>query len=80
MTEGYLPLRKVDTYALKFWRRSSASRRRTDRVPLGVGIALVVPSPTVPGVLGLPTTIYDPMVHYQQVRDAWGGVRAPDGR
>jgi len=33
-----------------------------------------------PQVLGLPTQIYDPMVHYQQVRDAWGGVRTPDGR
>jgi outer membrane protein len=33
-----------------------------------------------PEVLRLPTEIYDPMVHYQQVRDAWGGVRTPDGR
>ena len=33
-----------------------------------------------PQTLGLPTAIYDPMVHYQQVRDAWGGVRTPDGR
>ena len=24
--------------------------------------------------------VYDPIVHYQQVRDAWGGVRTPDGR
>jgi hypothetical protein len=24
--------------------------------------------------------LYDPMVHYQQVRDAWIGVRIPDGR
>ena len=30
--------------------------------------------------LHLPATIYDPMVHYQQVRDAWFGVRTPDGR
>lgn len=30
--------------------------------------------------LGLNVTIYDPQVHYQQVRDAWIGVRAPDGR
>jgi outer membrane protein len=30
--------------------------------------------------LHLPVTIYDPMVHYQQVRDAWAGVRIPDGR
>ena len=30
--------------------------------------------------LGLNVLIYDPQVHYQQVRDAWIGVRAPDGR
>ena len=30
--------------------------------------------------LGLNVPIYDPMVHYQQVRDAWAGVRTPDGR
>jgi outer membrane protein len=33
-----------------------------------------------PRVLGLPTSVYDPTVHYQQVRDAWVGVRSPDGR
>jgi outer membrane protein len=32
-----------------------------------------------PQVMHLPTTIYDPSVHYQQVRDAWIGVRTPDG-
>jgi outer membrane protein len=30
--------------------------------------------------LGLNVSIYDPQVHYQQVRDAWFGVRTPDGR
>ena len=30
--------------------------------------------------LGLNFPLYDPMVHYQQVRDAWVGVRTPDGR
>jgi len=30
--------------------------------------------------LGLDVLIYDPLVHYQQVRDAWIGVRNPDGR
>jgi len=30
--------------------------------------------------LGLNVMIYDPQVHYQQVRDAWIGVRIPDGR
>jgi outer membrane protein len=33
-----------------------------------------------PQVLGLGTTVYDPSVHYHQVRDAWTGVRTPDGR
>jgi outer membrane protein len=33
-----------------------------------------------PIVLKLPTTTYDPSVHYQQVRDSWVGVRTPDGR
>jgi outer membrane protein len=33
-----------------------------------------------PQVLNLPTTTYDPSVHYQQVRDSWFGVRTPDGR
>jgi outer membrane protein len=33
-----------------------------------------------PQVLHLPTTTYDPSVHYQQVRDNWVGVRTPDGR
>jgi outer membrane protein len=31
-------------------------------------------------VLGLPVSIYDPSVHYHQVRDAWFGVRTPSGR
>jgi outer membrane protein len=33
-----------------------------------------------PIVLNLATTVYDPSVHYQQVRDSWYGVRTPDGR
>jgi outer membrane protein len=33
-----------------------------------------------PQVLDLPTSIYDPGVHYQQVRDNWFGVQTPDGR
>src|SRR5260221_7271574 len=31
-------------------------------------------------ILGLKLSTCDPVTHYQQVRDAWGGVRAPDGR
>jgi outer membrane protein len=30
-------------------------------------------------VLGLGTPIYDPTIHYQQVRDAWFGLRTPEG-
>jgi outer membrane protein len=33
-----------------------------------------------PPVLGLSTNVYDPSVHYQQVRDSWAGVRTPDGK
>ncbi|HJZ22192.1 MAG TPA: TolC family protein, partial [Bradyrhizobium sp.] len=33
-----------------------------------------------PQVLGLATNIYDPSIHYQQVRDSWYGIRTPDGR
>jgi outer membrane protein len=33
-----------------------------------------------PQILALKIETYDAMPHYQQVRDAWGGVRAPDGR
>jgi outer membrane protein len=32
-----------------------------------------------PAVLALPTEIYDPQVHYRQIRDAWIGVRTPTG-
>jgi outer membrane protein len=31
-------------------------------------------------ILGLPVPIYDPVIHYHQIRDAWSGVRTPDGR
>ena len=33
-----------------------------------------------PTVLGLHVPVYRPIVHYQQVRDAWAGTRNPDGR
>jgi outer membrane protein len=33
-----------------------------------------------PSVLALNTAVYDPSVHYHQVRDSWGGVRTPDGK
>ncbi len=33
-----------------------------------------------PQVLQLNVQVYDPSVHYHQVRDAWVGVRTPDGK
>jgi outer membrane protein len=33
-----------------------------------------------PQILGLNVPIYDPAVHYHQVRDSWAGVRTPDGK
>jgi outer membrane protein len=33
-----------------------------------------------PEVLQLHVPIYDPKVHYHQVRDSWTGVRTPDGK
>ncbi len=33
-----------------------------------------------PQVLGLRVPVYNPAVHYEQVRDSWAGVRTPDGR
>ena len=33
-----------------------------------------------PQALGLPVEVYDPRVHYHQVRDTWAGVRTPDGK
>jgi outer membrane protein len=30
--------------------------------------------------LSLPVSIYDPSVHYHQVRDSWFGLRTPDGQ
>jgi outer membrane protein len=33
-----------------------------------------------PQILTLNIPVYDPVVHYHQVRDSWAGVRAPDGR
>ncbi len=33
-----------------------------------------------PEVLGLHVPVYQPQVHYHQVRDTWFGLRTPDGR
>jgi outer membrane protein len=41
---------------------------------------LVLAAPLSAQVLALKIEVYDPVTHYQQVRDVWGGVRTPDGR
>jgi outer membrane protein len=50
-----------------------------DRVVASYSLLAAVGRLAMP-VLGLNVTIYDPQVHYQQVRDTWIGVRTPDGR
>jgi outer membrane protein len=50
-----------------------------DRVVASYGLLSAVGRLSVQ-TLGLRATVYDPRVHYHQVRDAWFGVRTPDGR
>src|SRR5262249_42583977 len=49
-----------------------------DRVVASYTMLAATAAPS-PQILGLRTEVYDPVVHYQQARDAWGGVRVPDG-
>ena len=50
-----------------------------DRVVASYTLLSAVGRLSIP-VLGLQVPIYDPMTHYQQIRDAWTGVRTPDGQ
>jgi outer membrane protein len=50
-----------------------------DRVVNSYGVLAAI-GRLSPRVLGLAVPIYDAQVHYHQVRDAWMGVRTPDGR
>ena len=50
-----------------------------DRVVASYSLLAAVGGLSVSG-LGLKSSVYDPMTHYQQVRDTWIGVRNPDGR
>src|SRR5262249_33223080 len=59
--------------------RSALVTAQRDRVVASYAVLAAVGSLS-PQILALKVPVYDPMVHYQQVRDAWGGVRAPDGR
>jgi outer membrane protein len=58
--------------------RSSLVVAQHDRVVSSYSL-LAATGRLSPAVLSLPTLIYDPMVHYQQIRDAWIGLRAPSG-
>ena len=59
--------------------RSALVTAQRDRVVASYTVLAAVGGLS-PQILGLGIEVYDPMVHYQQVRDAWGGVRIPDGR
>jgi outer membrane protein len=59
--------------------RSALVTAQRDRVVASYTVLAAVGSLS-PQILGLNIPVYDPVPHYQQVRDAWGGVRTPDGR
>jgi outer membrane protein len=50
-----------------------------DRVVASYTLLAAVGELNLPKV-GIHIPLYDPTIHYQQVRDAWIGVRTPDGR
>jgi outer membrane protein len=50
-----------------------------DRVVASYALLAAAGGLSIPG-LGLKASVYDPMTHYQQVRDNWAGVHNPDGR
>jgi outer membrane protein len=59
--------------------RTALVQAQHDRVVASYGLLAAV-GRLSPHVLALPTTLYDPSVHYQQVRDAWSGLRTPSGK
>lgn len=59
--------------------RVSLVTAQRDRVVASYTVLAAVGSLS-PQILGLGIPTYDPMTHYQQVRDSWSGVRTPDGR
>ncbi|MEW6644270.1 MAG: TolC family outer membrane protein [Pseudomonadota bacterium] len=59
--------------------RNSLVTAQHDRVVASYSVLSAI-GRLAPQVLKLNTTVYDPSVHYQQVRDSWIGVRTPDGR
>ena len=59
--------------------RAALVTAQHDRIVASYAVLAAVGSLS-PQVLGLHIEVYDPVEHYQQVRDAWIGVRTPDGR
>jgi outer membrane protein len=59
--------------------RTALVTAQHDRVVASYSLLSAVGELNLPK-LGITIPLYDPMVHYQQVRDAWTGVRIPDGR
>jgi len=59
--------------------RTALVTAQHDRVVASYSLLSAVGELNLPK-LGINIPLYDPMVHYQQVRDAWIGVRIPDGR
>ena len=59
--------------------RTTLVQAQRDRVVASYNLLAAV-GRLSPQVLSLPTTIYDPSVHYYQVRDAWSGLRTPSGK
>jgi outer membrane protein len=59
--------------------RAALVTAQRDRVVASYSVLAAVGSLS-PQILTLGVPNYDPVVHYHQVRDAWVGVRTPDGR
>ena len=59
--------------------RTASVTAQHDRVVASYSLLGAVGELNLPK-LGINIPLYDPMVHYQQVRDAWVGVRTPEGR
>jgi outer membrane protein len=59
--------------------RTSLVTAQHDRIVASYAVLASVGSLS-PQALGLHIETYDPVAHYQQVRDNWIGVRTPDGR
>jgi outer membrane protein len=73
------------TFDILFWQQNLVNARvalitaQHDRVVASYTMLAAVGELNLPR-LGINIPLYDPTVHYQQVRDAWIGVRTPDGR